>query len=312
MKWMEITVVTSQEAKEAVVDILYRAGATGVVMVDATSPTLADDVEDYSPDVLPSMPLEEVSVTAYLPLPQTLPAVIDGLRLEVAALVDFDLDPGRGEVILTEVEEEDWATAWKQYYKPIYIGSDLIIKPTWENLENVQPGTVVVELDPGMAFGTGTHSTTVMCLEYLQKLNIAKKRVLDLGTGSGILAITAAKLGANRVDALDYDPTAVRVAQANVEHNHVEHLVTVRESNLFSAAQGHYDIIVANIIARIIIDALPQATQYLAPGGVLIASGIILDKLDAVLAKLDEQGFEVQEKNIQGEWVAIAATHKGL
>ena len=310
MKWTEITVVTSQEAKEAVTDILYRAGATGVVILDATPVSLADDVEDYSPTPLPDIPLEEVRVTAYLSIEQSLPAIIDGVRLEVAALADFALDPGRGEVILAEVEDEDWATAWKQYYKPVPIGPRVIIKPSWEELD-LASDKVVVELDPGMAFGTGTHSTTVMCLEFLQEYSLEGKKVLDLGCGSGILSIAAAKLGAREVLALDYDPVAVKVAAQNVAHNGLNALVKVQQSNLFALAEGEYDIVVANIIARIIIEAMPEVKTHLAPNGIFITSGIIHEKLGGVLAAIAEHGLVVIEQRTQGEWVALVATHKG-
>ncbi|KAF0198137.1 MAG: ribosomal protein L11 methyltransferase [Bacillota bacterium] len=310
MKWTEITVITSQEAKEAVTDILYRAGATGVVIVDATSVLLADDVEDYSPAPPPDIPLEEVRVTAYLSIEQSLPAIIDGVRLEVAALVDYDLDPGRGEVILAEVEDEDWATAWKQYYKPVLIGPRVVIKPSWEALD-YDTDKVVVELDPGMAFGTGTHPTTVMCLEYLQEYTLENKKVLDLGCGSGILSIAAAKLGAKEVLALDYDPVAVKVAAQNVQHNGIDAVVTVRESNLFAVVQGEYDVVVANIIARIIIEAMPAVKAHLSPCGIFIASGIIQEKLGGVLAAMVEHNLRVIEQRTQGEWVALVVTHKG-
>jgi len=310
VKWTEITVVTSQEAKEAVTDILYRAGATGVVIEDAAIVLLADDVEDYTPVPMPDIPLEEVRVTAYLPLEHAQPALIDSIRLEVAALLDFALDPGRGEVLLAEVEEADWATAWKQYYKPIYVGDHLLIKPSWEELSE-PTDRVIVELDPGMAFGTGTHATTLMCLEFLDSLEVQGKNVLDLGCGSGILSMAAAKLGAHKVLALDYDPIAVKVSQQNVVHNHLEHVVTVRESNLFSSAEGQFDVVVANIIARIIIEAMPGIKSHLAPDGMCIASGIIHEKLDGVLAAVGEQGLQVVEQKNQGEWVALAITHKG-
>lgn len=310
MKWMEITVVTSQEAKEAVADILYRAGATGVVVEDAALPILADDLEDYSPIAIPDIPLEEVRVTAYLPLLESVAAVIESIRLEVVALTDFGLDPGRGEVLLAEVEEEDWATAWKQYYKPVRIGQRVIVKPSWENVDAPE-GVVVVELDPGMAFGTGTHPTTMMCLEYLELTELRDKRVLDMGCGSGILSIAAAKLGAREVVALDYDPVAVDVAKKNVEHNRVNDKVFVGESNLFSKASGTFDIIVANIIARVIIEAIPDVHKYLNPGGLFLASGIIREKQDAVEDALLRYGFEVSACKTEGEWVALTATYKG-
>jgi len=309
MKWMEITVVTSQEAKEAVADIFYRAGANGVVVEDASPPLLAEDVEDYSLVTLPDIPLEEVRVTAYLPLTEAAAAQIEGIRLGVCALVDFGLDPGRAEVLVAEIAEENWANAWKEHYQPIVVGPRLVIKPSWDAYM-AEPGQAVVELDPGMAFGTGNHATTMMCLAYLHGLELAGKRVLDVGCGSGILSLAAAKLGCAEVLALDYDPLAVRVARENVRLNNLEHHVEVRESNLLARAEAQFDVIIANIIARVIIELLPSLGAFLAPGGVFLASGIIKDKLDAVLLHLETHGFSVQQSFTEGEWVGLVAVRK--
>ncbi|MBT9157843.1 MAG: Ribosomal protein L11 methyltransferase [Firmicutes bacterium] len=309
MKWMEITVVTSQEAKEAVADIFYRAGANGVVVEDASPPLLAEDVEDYSLVTLPDIPLEEVRITAYLPLLEGTFRQIEEIRLAVSALPDFGLDPGRGEVLVAEILEEDWASAWKEYYQPIVVGPKLVIKPSWEEFTPA-PGQNIVELDPGMAFGTGSHATTVMCLEFMHGRELAGKRVLDLGCGSGILALAAAKLGAAEVVALDYDPLAVKVAAENVRLNQLEGHVAVAESHLFAAARGRYDFIVANIIARIIIELLPSLGSYLAPDGMFLASGIIRDKLDSVLYAIEHNGFLVQQSFEQREWVTLAVVRK--
>ncbi|MDP3059126.1 MAG: 50S ribosomal protein L11 methyltransferase [bacterium] len=304
MKWLEITVITSQEAKEAVAEIMYRLGAIGLVIEDSVSPLPADEIEDYSPEVIVYAPLKDVLVTTYLPIDHTVLGTIESLKQQIVALSDFGLDPGLATVTIKEVQDEDWASSWKQYYRPQKIGKRLLIKPSWEEVA-VDEGIVVVELDPGMAFGTGTHPTTIMCLEYLEALNLNDAKVLDLGTGSGILAITAALLGAVAVDALDFDPLAVRVAKENVLLNKVDDLVTVEQSDMFAKACGKYHVIVANIVARIIIAAVPKVKEYLHTGGVFIASGIIQDKLASVTETLVGNGLVVKQIKREGEWVAL-------
>lgn len=305
MKWVELTLITSQEAREAAAEILYRRGASGVVVEDSELPVLADDVEDYVHGTS-QISLDEVHITAYFPEGHFGPHAVESVRLELAALADFGLDPGRAEIRLGHIEEEEWATAWKQYYRPLPIGRRLLVKPSWESALDYA-GRQVIELDPGMAFGTGTHATTAMCMELLEDLPVLGKRVLDLGTGSGILAVTAALLGAQSVTALDYDPVAVRVARENIALNGFADRISVQESDLFAAAFGKYDIIVANIVAGIITRALPDVGQYLAPQGVLVASGIILDKEDGVLAALLEAGLTVRDRRECDEWVALVA-----
>lgn len=300
---MEITVTTSQEAKEAAADILYQQGVNGLVIEDSYPIALEADVEDYTPLPETEFPLEEVRLIAYLPLDEQLASKVDSIRQLVATLADYDLDPGRAEVSLSEVEDEDWATAWKAYYKPIPVGEKLLIKPSWEDIEPTD--RLVIELDPGMAFGTGTHATTTMCLEILERLIKGGERVIDVGCGSGILSIAAALLGASQVQALDYDPVAVKVARENITTSGVGAIVSVAQSDLLQAASGKAHIIVANIIARIIIQLIPQLDAFLAPGGLFIASGIIGERLDAVLASLAAHDFEVVEEMNEDDWYAL-------
>lgn len=307
MKWMEITVITSHEAKEAATEVLYRAGAAGVVVEDSISPLLADDLEDYLPYDQALLPLSEVRLTAYLPHDENVISTVESIRAEVAALFEFGLDAGKAEVAALEVEDEEWATSWKQYYKPIPVGDRLLVKPSWETAEPSFRDRLVIELDPGMAFGTGTHETTTMCMEILAEADLSGKRVVDVGSGSGILAIAAARLGALAVEALDYDPMAVKVARENVERNGVVGVVNVQQSDLLGAVEGQYDVIVANIIARIIIAALPSVAEHLKPGGLFIASGIIREKADQVAHELADRGFLVMERREAGEWVAFVA-----
>jgi len=306
MKWMEVAVTTSQEAKDAVADMLYRRGATGVVVEDTALPPGALDNEDYVPELEPNILLEEVRVTGYLPLGETAGALIESLRLELTALAQFDLDPGQAEVVCSEIQEEDWATAWKQHYKPLYLGDRLVIKPSWETIK-ARPHDVVIEIDPGMAFGTGTHATTVMCLMALQKIDLAGCRVLDLGCGSGILSLAAAKLGASSVVSADNDPVAVTVARENVRLNQLETIVSVVESSLCSRVVGEFDVVVANLTAKIITEALPEVVRHLTANGTLVASGIIQAKRNAVEASMAQYGLTVEDVTTEGEWVALVA-----
>jgi ribosomal protein L11 methyltransferase len=308
VKWMEVKVTTSQEAKEAVADLLYQLGADGLVIEDSFPATLAEDVEDYSDVPEESFPLEEVRVIAYLPIDESLPNKIDTLRLKVAALPDYGLDPGKGEVTLLEVEDSDWGTAWKAYYRPIAVGQRLLIKPTWEEAE--ADGRLVIELDPGMAFGTGTHPTTTMCLEALEGVIRGGETVFDVGCGSGILSIAAARLGAGQVLALDKDPNAVKVARENIRQNNVADLVSVRQSDLLEQAAGEADIIVANIIARIIVTLIPQVVSVLRPQGYFIAAGIIADRLPEVTEQLDAYGLRTVARQQEGEWVTLTCQRR--
>lgn len=306
---MEITVITSQEAREAAADVLYKHGANGLVIEDSMPVTLQDDVEGYADILEEAYPPEEVRLMAYLPVDEQLAKTVESLRQEVAALGDFGLDPGRAEVKLMEVEDDDWATAWKAYYKPIPVGQRLMIKPTWEEV-SPQEERIIIELDPGMAFGTGTHQTTTMCMEALESIMQGGESVIDVGCGSGILSIVAAKLGARSVQGLDYDQVAVDVTTRNVELNHVQSLVSVKKSNLLQAAEGKVDIIVANIIARIIIDMIPSLDAHLLPGGQFLASGIIRDRSDDIKQALSEHGFAVEREMHDGEWVTLLALRR--
>ncbi|HYH02515.1 MAG TPA: 50S ribosomal protein L11 methyltransferase, partial [Bacillota bacterium] len=207
---------------------------------------------------------------------------------------------------LRQIREDDWAQAWKAYFKPERIGK-VVIKPSWEEYHPVA-GEVIVELDPGMAFGTGNHPTTRLCIEQLQELIDGPLTMLDLGTGSGILSVVGAKLGATRVTASDIDPVAVRVARENVAANRVEDTVTVTEANLL---QGHsvvqYDLVVANIIADIIVRLIPDVPNVLKPQGLFLASGIIAERSEEVQQALTAAGFVIQKVAARDNWVAIIA-----
>ena len=201
------------------------------------------------------------------------------------------------------LSEEDWANCWKKYYKPLKIGQHVVIVPMWENYDP-KPDDVIVRMDPGMAFGTGTHETTALCAEFIEKYLKIGVRALDVGTGSGILAILASKLGAKEVDALDIDENAVKVAADNCRQNNVDN-VTCRQSDLIRSASGKYDFISANIVADIIIRMAENVGDYLADDGILIVSGIIETQAEQVETVFKGKGFYLVDKLDKNDWNAF-------
>ena len=210
-----------------------------------------------------------------------------------------------GVTIAGTVSEADWADQWKKYYHPIHTGKRLVIVPVWESYEP-KDGEVVVLMDPGMAFGTGTHETTRLCAAMLEQFEPAGKRVLDVGCGSAILAIAAAKLGADQAFACDIDPESIKVARRNCELNATPNVTCEVSDLLADVPEGKYDIILANIVADIIIRLAPDAPEYLADGGVMIVSGIIVERADEVKAALSAAGFEVVAERTENGWLCAA------
>ena len=216
-----------------------------------------------------------------------------------------------GEIELVGVNEEDWANSWKQYYKPLKIGERIVICPAWEKYEPTAD-ELVIRMDPGMAFGTGTHETTRLVIRLLESYTKAGCSMLDVGTGTGILAICAARLGAEICRAYDIDPTAVRVARENIKDSGLEN-VTCDQSDLLkqvSLEGGQYDLICANIVADIIIRMTPDVGQYLKDDGVLLASGIIAERCDDVIACFEQHGFEIVECLVDNGWCGLAVKKK--
>ena len=211
------------------------------------------------------------------------------------------------EVELVGVNEEDWANSWKQYYKPIKIGEKIVICPAWERYTPAE-GEIVIRMDPGMAFGTGTHETTRLVIRLLEKYTKEGQLMLDVGTGTGILAICASRLGADFCRAYDIDPTAVRVARENIKDSGLTN-VTCDQSDLLkqvSLEDGQYDLVCANIVADIIIRMTPDVGQYMKDDAVLLASGIITERADEVIEVLESNGFKVIENLTENGWCALA------
>lgn len=310
MRWSEICIHTTEEAIESVTNVLYEAGAGGVVIEDSQDllRTLASDEDSlYSLDPA-DYPLDGVNVKAYLPINSFLGETVEEIKQSLNNLLLYDIDLGDGRMTLSERNEEEWATAWKKYYKPVRVGKHFYIAPTWESFQPEDPERNVIELDPGMAFGTGTHPTTVLCIEALEKYLPENAAVLDVGTGTGVLSIAAAKLGARQVSAVDLDPIAVQSAKLNIKLNKVQKVVAVRQNNLSDNIKGVYTIVVANLLAELVIRlAKSGVAGLLQKDGLLIVSGIIKPKKEQVAQALAEAGLHVIDKMASGDWVALIA-----
>ncbi|NEU31646.1 50S ribosomal protein L11 methyltransferase [bacterium LRH843] len=308
MKWSEFSIHTTEEAVEPVCNILHEAGASGVVIENPQDLVKEwgvhyGEIYQLSPDDYPE---DGVMIKAYFPVNESLNDTIAKITETINGLLAYDFDLGHNKVHLTEVDEEDWATAWKKYYKPVKVSKSITITPTWE--EYTPDGEeIIIELDPGMAFGTGTHPTTVLCIQALEKVIQGNEHVVDVGTGSGVLSIAAAKLGAEKVLALDLDQVAVVSAEQNVSLNQVGDMVSVRQNHLLKNVEGKYDVIVANILAEIIVQFVQDAAAILKPNGTFITSGIISRKQEEVEEALLAGGFAIEEVVEMEDWVAIIA-----
>lgn len=311
MKWAEISIKTTHEATEVIAEIFHEVGASGVVIED---PALVNEYRasgawDYT-DIPEATNTEIVTVKAYLPVDEQLDDKLAVFKNRVDELAVHNIDKGLGDINCTEIQDEDWSTTWKEYFHPIKVGDLIVIKPSWEEY-NASPDDIIIELDPGMAFGTGTHHTTSMCIRLLEEIIKGGQEVFDVGTGSGVLAITAAKLGAMKVTAVDFDPVAVRVAKENIEANHVSAIITTGQSDLLKNVDGKADVIIANIIADIIIRLLDDIPNRLKLGGTMIASGIIADRLSDVTKAVIDHGLTVDRVIEEGGWVAMVIHNGG-
>ncbi|WP_077614526.1 50S ribosomal protein L11 methyltransferase [Caenibacillus caldisaponilyticus] len=307
MKWSEICIHTTHEAIEPISNILHEAGAGGVVIEDPEDlkrdwPDRYGEIYALDPNDYPD---EGVNIKAYFPVNSFLGETIEQIKEAINNLLLHDIDIGSHTITVSEVNEDEWATAWKKYYKAKRVTDRLTIVPTWEDYRPESPEEIVIELDPGMAFGTGTHPTTVLCLSAIERYLRPGDRVLDVGTGTGVLSIACAKLGAQSVDAVDLDEVAVKVAGMNVRLNKVQDRVRVQRGNLADHLTGPYDLIVANILAEVILRLINDAGRLLDRGGRFIASGIILKKKEEVKQRLIEAGFAVDEESADGDWIAL-------
>ncbi len=304
LDWAEISLQTSHAEMELIAQALIDAGAAGVVYEDPEEERryLA---QAEGREAAPPQAEEPVVVKAYLPEDEDLAARLAKLREGIARLARADgFDAAACAPLVRHVSDADWENNWKAYFHTQRVGERIVIQPTWETYE-AQPEDIVLRLDPESAFGTGTHPTTAMCLRALETLVRPGMRVFDVGTGSGVLAIAAAKLGAREVVAMDYARPAAAVAAKNVRENGVEDVVQTGVSDLLQGFSGQADLIAANIIADIILRLFDELADHLAPGGRLLASGIIDERLAEVEAAAAAHGLAIEQVMEDAGWAAL-------
>ena len=316
MNWTEVKIYTATAGIDPLTGSMLDLGLQGFMIEDAQD--FDEFLHDTTPHwdyvdqaVMEKMKDCETCVTIYVAdNPQGMEELMQ-VRQILARLKAQDPDGkyGRLELEMKDVDEEDWSNAWKKYYHPVQVGEHLVVCPSWEAYDR-KPDEVVLTLNPGMAFGTGTHDTTRLCMELLEKYITPQDTVLDVGCGSGILAITAALLGANKIIGCDIDEVAVKVAGENAALNGVQDRIAFHQGDLTSQVEGSFQIICANIVADVIIRLSEDAGRYLAKDGIFITSGIIDTREQDVLNALEQNGFQVIERRTSGGWVALACKAK--
>ncbi|MEY8441341.1 50S ribosomal protein L11 methyltransferase [Lactobacillaceae bacterium 24-114] len=312
MDWTAIKVITSSEAVEAVSYMLTTEGAAGIQIDDSAdfknlkAGRYGKYGEIVDPEEIPHR-TNGAAVTGYFPENMFIPELITTLTEKVKKLDNFDLDPGEAKVSAEVVNDRDWATVWQKYYHPLRVTNQLTIVPQWEKYHPASRNEKLIVLDPGMAFGTGTHPTTRLMLEALEIVVRGGERMIDVGTGSGVLSIGASYLGVEQIAAYDIDDVAVESAKKNLALNPNVKNVTVGVNSLLDGIHSQVDLIVANILAEIIVPLIPQAFENLKAGGQFLVSGVISDKAQLVEDKLKEQGFIVEQKLRMKDWYGMVA-----
>lgn len=305
--WLEVEIITSCEAAEAVTGILYNTGVQGISILDSEDVQFKKENPgqfDWFDENIINVK-DGAIIKAYYKQDDKFDEYVAYIKESIVNLEEFGIDKGEGIVTVNKVNEEEWENNWKKYYKPTKVGEKIVVKPIWEEYEPNEE-EIVIELDPGMAFGTGTHETTRLCVKALEEYVKEDSIVFDIGTGSGILAIAAAKLKAKQAVGVDLDPVAVASAKENVNYNNIEN-IQILYGNLMDVVEGKADIVVANILADVIKILAEDVKNFIAKGGYFVSSGIILDRRDDVSKKLEECGFKIEKVNTDGEWCCIIA-----
>lgn len=295
MRWLELSVEAHPEAVDAIANVFQEQGTGGV----SIEQPVRSHIEGEEPPTFLGLPV----IRAYLPMDGTETDRERRIEESLWHLQAFNLSPV-SELRRREVAEEDWANAWKEHFHPLKI-DNVVIKPSWREWD-ADPTELVIVLDPGMAFGTGLHPTTRLMLSAIQGYVRSDMHVLDLGSGSGILAIAAAKMGA-RVEALDISSVAVEVARENIEANHMSERITVDEGSIDATGGRQYDLILANIIASVLMDLAGSIHGALLPGATVLASGIIDERLDGVCKAFADAGLEIDDRRQDEDWWLVVA-----
>ncbi len=321
MKWIEASIYTTTNGIEIINGSLMQLGINDAVIEDAS--VFQDFLDsktlnwDYYDENLAKMKDCESCIKIYLAdnnqgndKLEEVYKIIDNFKNEKS-----DIDFGRLDIILRNLNDEDWANNWKQFFKPFTVSDKIIIKPSWEDYKEPTDGKIVLEIDPGMSFGTGQHFTTRLCIEQIEKYLVKDMEVLDMGCGSGILSIASILLGAKSAVGVDIDENAVRIAKENAEINNIHddkfivYCGNVTDDIILQGKIGYnkYDMIAVNIIADIIIGMSSSFPKFLKKGGIVVASGIIKKYLQNIIDNFESLGFEIKEINEKEDWVSVTA-----
>lgn len=312
MNWNEISVSTTTLAVEIISNIFIESGSKGVMIEDPSDFHLQGQdplAWDYMEKEVFDFGHEDVRVIGYFSSEEDINEKISEIEKRLDYVKSLDLDTGSLEIFKKEVKQENWENEWKKYFNVQKVSKSIVIKPSWEEY-SAKEGEKIIDIDPGMAFGTGTHETTRMCINAIEKYMNKGDSLIDIGCGSGILSIAAAHLGAEKVIAVDLDKLAVKVSRENVDLNGFSNTIDVRYGDLTDVIEEKADVIVANIIADIIAKLSENIADFMKDGGYFISSGIINDKKDFVISKLKENNFDIIEENNDGEWNCIVSKVK--
>ena len=311
MEWMEVKVLTTTEAADLISELLLEAGSEGTVIEDRND-VFANQRPEGQWDIIDPAIAErigaDVKVAGYFPADEHLADTLAALRERLRRLPETaaGLPLGKLALVTSGFEDEDWSQSWKRAFQPVRLGEHFVVRPGWIECP-LEAGDREIVIDPGLAFGTGTHETTGMCMALVEKYVRPGMTVIDIGTGSGILAIAAAHMGASRVLATDLDPVAARVAAENARDNGFGEAIETRCGDLLQVVDECGDVVIANIIADAILQLAAPVRARIADGGVFIASGIAVDRRDEVEAALTGAGYEILDAPVKGEWAAFAA-----
>lgn len=315
MKWNKYTLKTTTEAEDIISNMMMEAGIEGIEIEDKV-PLSEQDKEQMFVDILPDMPEDDgvAYISFYLEPEMDQEAVLAKVRAGLKEIQTWGLSVGEGTITASETEDKDWINNWKEYFHQFYV-DDILIKPSWEETKPEDREKLLIQIDPGTAFGTGMHETTQLCIRQIRKFLTKETKLLDIGTGSGILSIIGLKLGAEQAKGTDLDPCAINAVKENLEANNIDPgSFELRIGNIIDnkdvqdwAGYECYDIAAANILAEVLVPLTPVVWKHLKPGGIYITSGIIDDKEELVVNTVKNCGFEVLEVTYQGEWVSVTA-----
>jgi len=317
MKWKKFALETTTEAVDLISDMLNDLGIEGIEICDNV-PLSEEDRKKMFIDILPELPEDDGSAMIYFYIDEEedIDTLLAKVREGLEEISEYS-NIGSGKIILSETEDKDWINNWKEFFKPFRVDDSIVIKPTWEKLEDQREGDIIIEIDPGISFGTGTHETTKLSIIGMKQYIHADSVVLDAGSGSGILSVIAKKLGAKEVLGIDIDPIATTAANENAKVNQL----TLEEGNLTFTTGNiiedegvrsqigieKYDVVVANILADVIIPLSNVISENMKPGGIFVSSGIINTKEEVVREAILKNNFTILTVNRMNDWVSFVA-----